>query len=152
MVVKLNSHYLLDLVYSLLTCLFFVIELIVGSTRDQFWQYDSDFFDKTSSMQGLMVFAPTSATGINDQGVLTNVVTLLNEFWTMMVVGLGWYLALRVIVRWMMAIELVNNFFRLDSVWIGMAPREPPDPYMHLWLNKFYDAVYIPLVDLLWVQ
>ena len=98
-------------------------------------------------MQGLIVFAPTSATGINDQSVLMNVVTLSNEFWTMMVAGLGWYLASQVIVRQMMTIELVNIFVGIGSVWLGRAPREPPDPHIHSWLNIFYDAVHVPLVE-----
>ena len=44
MIFKLSSHYLLDLVYSQLTCSIFILELIVGNAQDQFWQKDTDFW------------------------------------------------------------------------------------------------------------
>ena len=109
MVVKLSSHYLLDLLYSLLTLLFFLVELFVGGAHDRFWQYDGKLSTKTSMKEGLMVLAPTSATGIEAQGVLTNIVTLSNEFWAVIITGYGWYLALWMMVRQMMAIDVIYN-------------------------------------------
>ena len=46
-----------------------------------------------------MVLAPISATDIDSQGVLTNIVSLSHDFWAIMMSGIGWYLALQVIVR-----------------------------------------------------
>ena len=147
MVVKLSSHYLLDLIYSLLTFLFFLIELFVGGANDRFWQYDEKFSTETSTMQGLMVFAPTSATGIEAQGVLTNVVTLSNEFWAMIIARNGWYLVSRMMARQIMGIEVVNKIFKLGFVWFGRPGRKPPDVMKRSCFSVLYDAAYVPLIE-----
>ena len=94
-----------------------------------------------------MVFAPISATGIHDQGVLMDIMTLTNKFWTMMIAGYGWHLALRVIVWRMMAIELVNKSFRLGFVWFGRPGKEPPDALGQSYFSILKDTVYVPLVE-----
>ena len=147
MVVKLSSHYLLDLLYSLLTLLFFLIELFVGGATDRFWQYDGKFSTETSMNKGLMVLAPTSATGIAAQGVLMNVVTLSNEFWAVISAGYGWFLASRMMIRRMMAIDMVNKLFRVGFVWFRRPGREPPDSIKQSRLSVLCDAVYVPLVE-----
>ena len=43
--------------------------------------------------------------------------------------------------------NMVSVVFRLDSVWFGRPPREPPDLKGQSWLTFFHDVVYVPLVE-----
>ena len=94
-----------------------------------------------------MVLAPISATGIDRQGILANIVTLLHDFWTIMMPGFDLYLALQVTSRQIIVIRWVNTIFRLGSVWFSRPYREIPDPHKQSCFFVVYHTVYVPLVD-----
>ena len=96
--IKIISCYLLDLVYTLLTCSLFLRELIVGDVNDYFWQQAAAPSDDYSHWQiSMMTLAPVSATGMEAQGIFMNVVILSQEFWALLMAGSGWLIATRIL-------------------------------------------------------
>ena len=146
--IKIISCYLLDLVYTLLTCLLFLRKLIVGDVNDYFWQQAAAPSDDYLHWQiSMMTLAPVSATGMEAQGVFMNVVILSQDFWELLMAGSGWLIAARILARWIVAVEWVSVVFRLGFVWFGKLPTKPPDPQKQSWFTMCYEAVYVPLVE-----
>ena len=128
MTIKIISHYLLDLVYSLLTYFIFARELIVGYKTDRFWQNENHNFDDELRWQpGLVTFAPVLVTGLTTQCVFTNVVVLSHDFWALLMAMCDWIVMSRVMACQNVVIKWVNMGFRLGAVWFGRPPREPLD-------------------------